>query len=194
MRGQRKLDRAKVAPPELRARVERRSVLLDAMAEHLLKHGLSGSPLRGLAAAASTSDRMLLYYFADKDELLTSLLEHVAAQLARLLDAGDQDGPLAYADLLARLWSAARAAKFRPYMLLFLELAAAAGRGQEPHRTAAGRIARGFAGWIGDRLSGDGDDRAVQAAVLLATLDGLFLLHSAGCEAEADAAAALLRA
>ena len=181
-------DQAPDSPP----RAQRRAVLLDAMADHLLEHGLAASPLRALAAAASTSDRMLLYYFADKDELLTALLEHVAARLATLLDAGDGGEPRPYATLLAQLWSSARAPAFRPFMLLFLELAAAAGRGNEPHRTAAGRIARGFAGWIAERLDDGDGERHPRAALLLATLDGLFLMHSAGCEAEADVAASLI--
>ena len=175
------------------ARVQRRGALLDAMADHLLLHGLAGSPLRALAASAGTSDRMLLYYFADRDELLTALLEHVAVRLAHLLSVGHREKQ-PYEDLLAELWSLARQQVFRPFMLLFLELAAAAGRGEEPHRTAASKIASGFIGWIEQRLTGNEADGRRQAALLLATLDGLFLLHSAGCSAEAEAAAQLASA
>ncbi len=134
---------------------------------------------------------MLLYYFADKDDLLTELLEHVAARLSALLDSGNAPEPMPFGDLLTGLWRSARQPAFRPFMLLFLELAAAAGREEEPHRTAAGRIARGFTSWIAARLAGQNGQADARAALLLATLDGLFLLHSAGCEAEADAAAGL---
>lgn len=169
----------------------RRSVLLDAMADHLLAHGLAGSALRKLAAAADTSDRMLLYYFADKDELMTSLLQHVAAKLTTMLEAADGGGRRPWADLLHQLWTSARTPAFRCYMLLFLELAAAAGRGEEPHRTAAGRITEGFASWVADRLEVDPAERRARALLLLATLDGLFLLDSAGRGDDADAAAKL---
>lgn len=67
----------------------------------------------------------------------------------------------------------------------------AAGRGQEPHRTAARQISKGFTTWISDRLVGDEPERHGRAALLRATFNGLFLLHSVGCEAEADAAAPL---
>lgn len=168
----------------------RRTALLDAMAVHLLRHGFTGSPLRALASAAGTSDRMLLYYFVDKDALLTALLQHIAEQLASRLQVDDDGQQKVFPDLLNRLWLAARTPAFEPFMLLFLELAAAAGRGEEPHRTAAGRIAKGFTAWIGDRLIARDEERDARATLLLATLDGLFLLHTAGCETEASAAAA----
>lgn len=172
---------------ELRNR--RRSALLDAMAEHLLQHGLAGSPLRALARAAGTSDRMLLYYFPDKDALLGDLLQHVAERLEGMLGAAS--GPASYAELLWRLWSAARTPAVQPYMQLFIELASAAARGEEPHRAAAGRIADSFARWTAERLEGPESERRAQAWLLLATLDGLFLLHGAG-RAEAAAQAAVL--
>mgnify|MGYP002780321860 CR=1 FL=1 len=133
---------------------------------------------------------MLLYYFEDRDDLLGALLGHVAARLARDLDAiTGRHPPNALLDLL---WTAALTPAFRSSMLLFLELGAAAGRGREPQRSAAAAIARDFAGWVADRLDVAEADRAARAALLLATLDGLFLLHATGCEVEADAAARLV--
>src|SRR6187200_3709684 len=38
------------------------------------EHGLIGLTLRPLAAAIGTSDRMLLYHFRDKDDLLATVL------------------------------------------------------------------------------------------------------------------------
>ena len=86
-------------------RAQRRAQWLDAMADHLLAHGLAGSPLRALAAAAGTSDRMLLYYFSDRDDLLAALLRHVAQRMTDML-AGFS-GPLTAAQMLAQLWDAA---------------------------------------------------------------------------------------
>ena len=51
-------------------RNERREAAIERMADYVLSEGLGAATLRPLAAAAGTSDRMLLYYFADKDELL----------------------------------------------------------------------------------------------------------------------------
>ena len=43
-----------------------RENLLPLLAAYVLEHGLAGLSLRPLAAAAGTSDRMLLYHFASK--------------------------------------------------------------------------------------------------------------------------------
>ena len=169
------------------SRAQRRAALLAAMADHLLVHGLEESPLRALAAAAGTSDRMLIYYFTDRSTLMTDLLDFTASRLATLLaDGNGQRRP--YSILLSWLWSMTQAPAFRPYMLLFVALAAAAGRGEEPYRTAAGRIAQAFIDWVAARLDADDDVRHAQATLLLATLDGLFLLDCVGCNAEAEIA------
>ena len=169
----------------------RRAALLDAMADHLLAHGLAGSPLRALASAAGTSDRMLLYYFADRDELLGVVLDHIAARLQGFLAQVDQT-PRAWATLLRLLWDQARTPALRPYLQLMLELATAAGRGEEPHRVAAARIAGGFIDWTAARLDPAKGPAAARAALLLATLDGLVLLDGAGQGAAAEAGLAVI--
>ena len=54
-------------------RDEQRERVIGALTGHLLRTGLSQSSLRQLAAAAEVSDRMLLYYFVDKAEVLAIL-------------------------------------------------------------------------------------------------------------------------
>jgi AcrR family transcriptional regulator len=171
-------------------REERRAAALARMGEHLLREGLAGASLRALAKAAGTSDRMLLYYVADKDEIVTATLGHVAAHLAALLDAaGSGAGPRPYPVLLDECAAAFRQADFQPFMWLWLELAAAAARGQEPHRAMAGRIADGFLAWAAARLdTADPGEREAQAALLLATVDGLALLQAVGRGAAAGRA------
>ena len=53
---------------------KRRTALAEAATDHVLEHGLLGLSLRPLAAAIGTSDRMLLYHFADKDDLVATVL------------------------------------------------------------------------------------------------------------------------
>lgn len=172
-------------------RMRRRAELLDAMADHLLAHGLAGSPLRALAAAAGTSDRMLLYYFADREELLGAVLDHVAGRLHAILGATGATSQR-WEVLLRALWEQARTPLMRPYLQLFLELATAAGRGEEPHRAAATRIAGGFIDWAAALLEPGPVPATARAALLLATLDGLLLLEGAGRGEEAEAALATL--
>jgi AcrR family transcriptional regulator len=172
---------------------DRRTQLIDRIADHLLEHGLSGASLRPMAAAAGTSDRMLLYYFPDREAVLTAALELVAAQMASGLEAAVPGGPLPFADLLRRLRTATRTPAFGRYMQLWLEVAARAARDEPPYRVIGETIGRGFLAWAAARLevTHEGEKEA-RAALLLATLDGLALLDSVGLSIEADASAAAL--
>ena len=53
---------------------ERREVLAEAATDYVLEHGLLDLSLRPLAAALGTSDRMLLYHFSDKNDLVATVL------------------------------------------------------------------------------------------------------------------------
>ncbi len=73
---------------------KRREEIIELIADHLLAEGLGAATLRPMAEAAGTSDRMLLYYFADKGELLTATLTRVAARMVSLLDDAVPSGRL----------------------------------------------------------------------------------------------------
>lgn len=173
-------------------RDQRREAALDRIADHLQREGLEGATLRAMAAAAGTSDRMLLYYFADKDELLASALGRVAGRMAVLLDrAVPGEGALERQALLESVWSAAAESALAPFMRLWIEIAAAAARGREPYRAVAGAIADGFRAWLAQRLvAPNGVDPDAQAARLLATIEGLLLLDAVGRRSMADQAVA----
>ena len=171
-------------------RPDRRALLIDRLADHLLAHGLAGASLRPMAAAAGTSDRMLLYYFADRETLLGAVLEHVANRMAQGLEARVAPDPRVYDALLIDVRAALREPELHPYMHLWLEVAARAGRGEPPYRAIGERIAHGFLAWATTRLAVDEAHRPAQAALLLATVDGLALLDSVGLTAIADAAIA----
>jgi len=170
-------------------RDSRRAEALGHIARHLLSEGLSGSSLRSLAAAAGVSDRMLLYYFADKNEMLTEALGVLAVQMALALDAAVPAGPKRpFAILLGEIRKAMRDNGLRPYMRLWLEIASRAARAEQPYRNVAGIMADGFAGWISSRL----EAKAVnEAALLLAAVEGLVVLDAAGRANLADEAAGL---
>jgi AcrR family transcriptional regulator len=163
-------------------RETRREAVLERVADHMLAHGLALSSVRALALAAGTSDRMLFYYFADKDEIVVAALRTLSQRLAGVLPSGP---PAAADDLLAELSVVMRGPVLRPYMRLFLELVIFAARGEEPYCSVAGGIADGFLGWIKARL--DPPDTAA-AARLIAMLDGTVLLDMIGRERIADAA------
>ncbi len=60
----------------------KRAEIIAKLAVHFLSSGLDDTGLRRLAEVAGTSDRMLLYYFENKDELVLCVLDHIGAGLS----------------------------------------------------------------------------------------------------------------
>lgn len=171
-------------------RDDRREAAIELMADHVLEEGLGAATLRPLAAAAGTSDRMLLYYFADKDELLAATLDRVAARMIVALDEAIPVVPQqSFGALLNQAWIALASKQLLPFMPLWLDLAAGAARGLQPHREIAGRIADGFLSWVTIRLLPEDDGTpSLMAPMFLAVIEGSYLLTAFGRSSMADAA------
>lgn len=156
----------------------RRQHILERMADHVLAHGLQGASLRSLAAAAGTSDRMLLHYFVDKDELLTATLTLVAHRLMAVLDSARAE-PMPFQSLLPQLSAMMKDARIQPYMRLWLELVAAAAGEKEPFRSIARRICGTFLSWIAAALRVEREEqREPLAALTLALVEGLVIFDA----------------
>jgi AcrR family transcriptional regulator len=171
-------------------REDRRAAALDRIADHMLANGLAFSSLRALGEAVGTSDRMLLYYFTDKHDIVRAAMQTIAGRLgAVLVSSLPDDAPRDPASLLRHLAGIVRGSDVRPYMGLWLELTVRSARGEEPYRTIAGQIADAFVGWVATRLDFVEEDRRFAAAArLVATVDGIVILDLVGREATADRA------
>jgi AcrR family transcriptional regulator len=157
---------------------DQREMVLERLAAHLLATGLARTSLRELAVAAGVSDRMLIYYFNDKAEILAEAVALVAGQLAVSLGTAIPEGtvlpPSQLADRAAEITT--RPA-LRPYMRLWIEIAAAAARREEPYPGIAAQIMAGFRAWIEPRLDvANEKERASAALAVIAICDGLALI------------------
>jgi AcrR family transcriptional regulator len=175
-------------------REKRREEVLDRMAEHLLSEGLGAATLRPLAAAAGTSDRMLLYYFTDRDELLSAILHRLADQMLATLDEAAPLGkPRRFHVLMGEVLAFLASDAVKPFMHIWLDLASGAARGLEPHLHIAGEIADRFLIWVANRLKVEPRrDHAATAALFLTCLEGMHVLEAVGRPAIAQAAASEL--
>lgn len=164
---------------------ERRSAILDQLADYVLAEGLAAASLRPLAAAAGLSDRMLLYYFKDKQEVIGAVLERIAQRLTALLSASVHPEPLPYEELRRRLPRFVLADEVWPYLRLWLEIAALAARNDPLFRAVGEQIARGFLLWAqGQLASATPAERELDAVRLMIQIEGMALLKSVGLEAD----------
>lgn len=157
-------------------RQDKRAQVVDQLAVHFLNTGLSDTGLRRLAEVAGTSDRMLLYYFANKDELVAAVLAHIAGGQAAALTQLFGTTPSAPDKVLETLWTAAKSDAFKPHLRLWLDLAAQANRGDPLLLSIVQQISGGWIEWMANLLDVPDADKRSTAALMLATVDGQLVL------------------
>ncbi|HEY2526114.1 MAG TPA: TetR/AcrR family transcriptional regulator [Candidatus Binataceae bacterium] len=101
----------------------RRAELLDRVADYILNHGLAELSLRPLAAATSTSPRMLLYFFGTKERLVAEALAHIRVrEQLTFRRAVAMARPADRIESLLRDWRLSATARRQKYSRLFYEV------------------------------------------------------------------------
>ena len=107
----------------------RRADIVQRLTDYVLAEGLSAASLRPLAKAAGTSDRMLLYYFKDKSEIITAVLGEISARLVALMTDRTAPQPLPLDELRPQLAGFLFDDALWPYMRIWLDVASRAAMG-----------------------------------------------------------------
>jgi AcrR family transcriptional regulator len=135
--------------------------LLALVADHIVEHGVNDISLSSLARSIGSNNRMLLYYFGSKEDLLD---EASLAALERfpgihhLMGELDDDGP---ADvLLERAWARIADKRNRPFLRLFFELFSLHARHPDRNAVYFRRIATQWPEGVARLLVREGADPA----------------------------------
>lgn len=161
--------------------VNKREAILSDISDFVLAEGLEAATLRAMALAAGQSDRMLLYYFEDKDQILREVVDHLTGRFEAQLTQHVIEGALRKEALHARLDELVMGATLWPHLRFGLDLAARAARGDALVSAAALRMEKGFHRWIEGQLTGtDPNLRRQQATEILIGLRGVVALKAAG--------------
>jgi AcrR family transcriptional regulator len=145
----------------------RRNQLAELATDYVLDHGLIGLSLRPLAAEIGTSDRMLLYHFADKDDLIAAVLlactDRSVAELRALPRSPD-----VRRSVLA-LWAAMSTDQLERCQRVYVEAAALGLFGREPYVGVVREANRHWMQALVEHLvaAGSTPARARRAVVLL---------------------------
>lgn len=133
----------------------------------MLAHGLIELSLRPLAAELGTSDRMLLYHFGSKDELVADVLrcsnDRAVAQIDALAPSADLRAAV------GDLWAAVQAAPADRCTRIYVEASALGLFGREPYASVVrGANALWTAALVGHLIrSGVAEALAQRAAELI---------------------------
>lgn len=110
---------------------DRRAEWTEAATDYALERGLIGLSLRPLAAALGTSDRMLIYHFGSKAELVASVLrtstDRSTEQIREMAPSTDLRAAV------LDLWAAMRDEPTASCSRLYVEAAALGLLGREPY-------------------------------------------------------------
>jgi AcrR family transcriptional regulator len=158
----------------------KRAALVEAAAAHALRVGAGALRLRDLAAALGTSDRMLLYYFKTKENLVEAVLLHIAGMMQAEAVRRSPPGRVRPPQLLDLVWEVLGDPAMAPVAAFWLEIVALATRGEAPYARIVPLIQEGFLAWAVERLDAPAKKRPALALALLAQVDGLILLRGVG--------------
>jgi AcrR family transcriptional regulator len=132
----------------------RRAELLAGATAWAVDHGLGGLSLRPLARALGTSDRMLVYYFGSKDELVAAIAAEAADALAAAMPQVDPAQPPASAGAwLDSCWALLGDPALRPALALLFELDSQGVRDAGAPRAAARLVAARWLAVVDDALA-----------------------------------------
>lgn len=161
-------------------REEQRRAIVSGAASYVLSEGLTGLSLRPLAAALGTSDRMLLYYFSSKDELVGEVLRVLSVDLQAVLDATMPRDRVSAKSLVEAADQLLSSPEMRPAMAVCLELLGQAARGTEPYASAARTLLEDWIRWAEGRLDGPARGRRDRALGAVACIEGILVLRAVG--------------
>ena len=150
----------------------RREQLAGLATDYALDHGLIGLSLRPLAAAIGTSDRMLLYHFAGKDDLVATVLRISNDRSIEAIRALPRSRSVRTAVL--DLWRASASEELNRCHRMYVEAAALGLLGREPYASVVREANQRWVNVLADHLVATGCTRA-RARRAVALLDAAFM-------------------
>jgi len=161
-------------------RAAKRAELVEALAAIALADGLDALSLRPAATRLGTSDRMLLYYFGTKAALMRAVLLCISDRLADWLVRAGGEARVHPQRMIGQATELITQAEARPFMQIWLEIVARAGRGDALFAEIAAAIVERWIDWLVARVDfSPGVDARPSAAMMLAIVDGIALLDLA---------------
>ena len=157
-----------------------------------LADGLSQLTFGRLAKRLGISDRIIVYYFPSKDDLVSEVIMAMGLQLQQTLAAAFTMPAADHLELMVAAWPVVARPENDRVFALFFEANGLAAVGRDPYRELVPTLVQVWIDWAAEFIEGTPEHRRRQAETAVALLDGLLLLRQlAGPEAGDRAAATL---
>jgi AcrR family transcriptional regulator len=175
----------------MRRRHSKDEILEGALAV-ALDDGLSQLTYGRVAKRLGINDRVVVYYFPTKEDLITEVLVSIGLQLQETLTPALATPAVDHVDLARRTWPLVATEQADPIFALFFEANGLAAAGRAPFDQVVPQLVELWIAWAGDHLDLPAKQRRAEAAASIVLIDGLLLLRQLAGASEADAAAARL--
>lgn len=166
-------------------------ILRDAL-EMALDEGLSQLTFGRLARRLGISDRIIVYYFPTKADLIGEVIEAMGQDLQEAMAEAFVEPANGYAQMIQRAWPLLATPANDRVFALFLEANGLAAVGIEPYATIVPGLVDAWISWAATLVDGPTIDSRNEAATAVAVIDGLVLLRLLGSTEAAEQAVGLL--
>jgi AcrR family transcriptional regulator len=166
--------------------------ILDGAVDAAFEDGLSQLTFGRVAKRLGISDRIVVYYFPSKDELIGEVLLAMGLQLQATLAPAFTVPAADHTSLLRTAWPILARPDADPVFALFFEAGGLAATGREPFATLVPPLVEAWIEWAAAFISGTKAKRRAEAEAAIAVLDGLLLIRQIGGPEMADRAARVL--
>jgi len=169
-----------------------KATLLAAARSVVARDGLARLSFGRVAAHAETSDRVVVYYFANKEQLAVEVLESIGADLMATLGAAFTEGAVDHREMAAVAWPALTTPEADDVFALYFEAVGLASAGVAPYDSTLPVMMDAWVQWLAGFFADATPDPVAEAEATVAVIDGLLLLRRMNGAAAADRAAASL--
>ncbi len=144
----------------------------------VLVEGVSALSFGRVAKELEISDRMVVYYFPTKADLVAAAVVAVGADLQVMLEKAFGSEPLDARELMRRAWPVLSLKKAQPMFNGFFEIIGLASAGQSPYAELAPVLLNGWIDWLAERVKAHSKKRRREiAASIVAQIDGLLMIR-----------------
>jgi AcrR family transcriptional regulator len=143
--------------------------------------GLSQLTYGRVAKHLGVNDRIIVYYFPSKEDLVGDVLVAMGIQLQQTLAPAFAASGADHLALLKAAWPILAHSDADPIFALFFEATGLSAAGRDPYRTLMPQLVDVWISWAAEFVPGTAKQRRTEAETAIALLDGLLLLrHVAG--------------
>lgn len=153
-----------------------RASFLEEAGRLVVEEGLSRLTFGRLAARLGVPDRVVVYYFPTKSDLISETMHSLGIGLQALIEEAFGTTRRSPEDVIADAVRVLTAPKSDRIVGVFLEVVGHAASGREPYPEIAAGVVTAWVEWLKPLLA-DVEDPHAAALAVVARVDGLIIVH-----------------